>query len=162
MNLQKHWLPENIDRPSIHLKHALISSLEDAMDVLAMTQPQTVSWAPSPYQLGHAARKLFSEGVSQERCRIARKDLSSLLSLLLRLRLRDAKWGTLFHVGTLEKRDPADEELADILVGGLGGDQDEDYLTSSLKIMAMDLLVSLDLVAPAFPKCYPLVIANSS
>ena len=132
------------------------------MDVLAMTQPQTVSWAPSPYQLGHAARKLFSGGVSQERCRIARKDLSSLLSLLLRLRLRDAKWGTLFHVGTLEKRDPADEELADILVGGLGGDQDEDYLTSSLKIMAMDLLVSLDLVAPAFPKCYPLVIANSS
>ena len=147
-------LPENTDRPSIHLEYGSTSSLEDAMDVLAMTQPKTVSFAPSPYQLGHAARKLFSERVFQERCRIARKDLSRLLSLLLRLRLRDAKWGTRFHFGTLEKRDPADEELADILARGLGGDQDEDYFTSSLNIMAMDLLVSLDLVAPGFPKCY--------
>ena len=147
-------LPENTDRPSIHLDHGSTSNLEDVMDVLAMTQPQTVSWAPSPYQLGPAARKLFSEGVFQERCRIARKDLSILLSLLLRLKLRDAKWGTRFHFGTLEKRDPADEELADILVRGLGGDQDEDYLTSSLNTIAMDLLVSLDLLAPGVPKCY--------
>ena len=147
-------LPENTDRSSIHLDHGSISSLEDAMDVLAMTQPQTVSLAPSTYQLGLAARNLLSKGIFQERCRISCKDLSRLLSLLLRLRLLDAKWGTRFHFGTLEKRDPADEELADILVRGLGGDQDEDYLTSSLNIMAMDLLVSLDLVAPGGPKCY--------
>ena len=143
-------LPENSDRVSNHLDHGSIPSLEDTMDVLAMTQPQTISLAPSPYQLGPAARKLLSEGVFQERCRVARKDLSRLLSLLLRLRLRDAKWGTLFHFGTLEERDPADEELADILVRGLGGDQDEDYLTSSLNIMATNLLVSVDLVAPRF------------
>ena len=147
-------LPENTDRTSVHLDHGSTSSLEDAMDVLAMTQPQTVSLAPSPNQLGSAARKLFSEGVFQERCRVARMDLSTLLSLLLQLRLRDAKWGTLYHFGTLEKGDPTDEELADMLVRGLGEDQDEDYLTSSLNIMAMNLLVSLDLVTPGFSKCY--------
>ena len=77
-----------------------------------------------------------------------------MLSLLLRLRLLDAKWGTHFHLGTLEKRDLADEGLADILVRVLGGDQDEDYLTSSLNIMAMDLLVSLDVVVIGGSKCY--------
>ena len=147
-------LQENTDRPSIHLDHGSTSSLEDVMDVLAMTQPQTVSLAPSPYQLGPAARELFSKDVCQERCQVSRKDLSRLLSLLLRVRLLDAKWGIRFHFGTLEKRDPADEELADILVRGLGSDQDEDYLTSSLNIMAMDLLVSLNVVAPGGPKRY--------
>ena len=145
-------LLENTDKASVHLGHGSTSSLEDAMDVLAMTQPQTVSMAPSPYQLGPAAGKLFSEGVFQERCRVARKDLSRLLSLLLRLKLRDAKWGTLYHFGTLEKGDSADEELADILVRGLGWDQDEDYLTSSLNIMAINLLVSLDLLTSGFSK----------
>lgn len=147
-------LPENTDRPSIHLDHGSTSNLEDAMDVLAMTQPQTVSLASSPDQLRPAARKLFSEGVFRKGYRIARKDLSRLLSLLLQLRLRDAKWGLRFHFGTLEKRDPDDEELADILVRGLGGNQDEDYLTFSQAMMAMDLLVSLDLEAPGGPKCH--------
>lgn len=147
-------LPENTDRPSNHLDYDSTSILEAAMDVLAMTQPHTVSLAPSPDQLRPAAQKLLGEGASQRRYRIGREDLSALLSLLLRLRLREAKWGSRFHFGTIGKRDPGNEELADILVRGLGENQDEEYLTSGQIIMSMDLLVSLDLVAPGGPSCH--------
>lgn len=138
-------LPENTDRPSNHLDYDSTSILEAAMDVLAMTQPHTVSLAPSPDQLRPAAQKLLGEGASQRRYRIGREDLSALLSLLLRLRLREAKWGSRFHFGTIGKRDPGNEELADILVRGLGENQDEEYLTSGQIIMSMDLLPNLQL-----------------
>ena len=121
------------------------------MDVLAMTQPQKVSLAPSPDQLRSAARKLLNEGVFQKRYRIARKDLSRLLSLLLQLRQHEAKWDSRFHFGTIEQKGLGEEGLANILVRGLGGNQDEEYLTSSESVMAMELLVSLDLMAPGVP-----------
>jgi hypothetical protein len=116
------------------------------MDVLAMTQPQTVSLAPSPDQLRPAARKLLGEGTTQTPYRVPRKDLSMFLSLLLRLRLRKAKWGTRFHLGSFDKSNPGDKELADILVNGLVGDQEEENLTSDQVLRAMDLLVSVDLL----------------
>ena len=90
-------LPENTDRPSIDLDYTSASMLEDVMDVLATTQPQSICLLPSPDQLQPAARKLFREGALQKRYRIAPKDLSRLLSLLLRLRLRKAKWDYAGH-----------------------------------------------------------------
>ena len=114
------------------------------MDVLAMTQPYTIQSAPSPDQLRLAAQKLLGEGAFRKRHRIARKDLSTLLSLLLRLRLREAKWGSRFHFGSIERSDPGDEELDGTLVRKLGGNQDEDCLTSGQILKAMNLLVSLD------------------
>lgn len=124
------------------------------MDVLAMTQPYTICLLPSPDQLRPAAQKLLSEGAFQNRYPIVRKDLSRLLSLLLRLRLREAKWGSRFHFGTIEERDLGGKELADILVRGLAGNQDENYLTSDEIRTAMYLLVSLDLVARAGSKSH--------
>lgn len=98
-------LPEKTDRPSSQLYYDSASMLEATMDVLAMTQPYTICLSPSPDQLRPAARKLLSEGTFQKRYRILRKDLSRLLSLLLRLRLREAKWKPRFHFGTIEERD---------------------------------------------------------
>jgi hypothetical protein len=131
---------------SLQLDDDSTSVLDDAMDVLAMTQPQTVSLAPSPDQLEPAARKLLGESdLLQKRYQVSREDLSTLLSLLLRLRLQKAKWGSRFHLGAFDKADPRDEELADIMVNGLGGGQEEEDLTSDKVLRAMDLLVSVDL-----------------
>jgi len=77
--------------------------------------------------------------------RVARKDLSILLSLLLRLRLRKEKWGSRFHYGAFEKADARDDELADILVDGLGRDQGEGYFTPDQVRRAMDMLPNLHL-----------------
>ncbi|KAJ5620840.1 hypothetical protein N7510_004824 [Penicillium lagena] len=117
---------------------------EDVMDVLAMTQPQSVSLAPSPDQLGPAARKLLDEGPTRTQYRVARRDLSTLLSLLLRLRLYKAKWGSYFHYGTFDSAEPGDEKLANILVNGLGEVRDGENLTSKQLLRAMDLLVCMD------------------
>ena len=58
------------------------------------------------------------------------KELSTLLSLLLRLTLRKAKWSLRFYFAIIDKSDASDEELAAILVRGWGGTQKEDFLTS--------------------------------
>lgn len=144
-------LPENTDRPSIDVDYNSTSSVEAIMDVLAMTQPQAICLAPSPDQLRSAARKLLSEGAFLKPYRTAHKDLSRLLSLLLGLTLREAKWGSRFHFSTIGKGDIGDEESADVLVRGLGENSHEDHLTSGQISMAMDLLVSLDQVAPGIP-----------
>lgn len=117
---------------------------EDVMDVLAMTQPQSVSLAPSPDQLGPAARKLLGEGPTRTRYRVTRRDFSTLLSLLLRLRLHKAKWGSYFHYGTFDNAEPGDEELANILVNGLGEVHDGENIASEQLLRAMDLLVCMD------------------
>ena len=131
-----------------------VSILEAAMDVLAMTQPYNVCLAPSPEQLRPAAQKLLEEGSFQSRYRTARKDLSNLLSLLFRVSLRRDKWGSYFHFGSIGACDPSDLELADILVEGLAGNQDVEYLTSAQTITATDLLVSLSFVAQGPLQCY--------
>ena len=152
-------LPENAGKrpdPLDYDADDTASIVEAVMDVLAMTQPYSIQLAPSPDQLRFAARKLLGEDAFQKRYRTARRDFSTLLSLLLRLRLRETKgryeWGSRFHSGTIEIRDPGDDEMADILVRALGGSQDEDILTSGQTTMAMDLLVSLTLVAPGGSK----------
>ena len=144
-------LPEKADKPSILLDDDAddtTSIVEDAMNVLAMTQPQLIKIPPSPDQLRSAARRLLGEDALQKRYRTVRGDLSKLLSLLLRLRLREAKRRSRFHLDDIGIRDPGDDEMADILVRGLGGNQDEAFVTSDQITIAMDLLVSLNPVAP--------------
>ena len=69
-------------------------------------------------------------------------------------KLREAKWESRFHFGTIEERELGGEKLADILVRGLGGNQDEKYLTSEESRTVMDLLVSRNLVARAGSKSH--------
>lgn len=114
---------------------------EDVMDVLAMTQPQSETLAPSPNQLGPASRRLLGQGSVRTGCRVTQSDLSTLLSLLLRLRLHKAKWGSYFHFGTIDNAEPVHEKLADILAKGLTGNNDRENLESDHLLGVMDLLV---------------------
>lgn len=112
------------------------SLVVDVMDVLAMTQPQNVNFTPSADQLEPAARKLLDEGSTRRcRCRAATKDLSMLLSILLRMKLEKAKWGLGFHFGGFDKANSKNEKLARIMVEDTG-------LPMDFHPSTMDLLVS--------------------
>lgn len=117
------------------------SIVEDAMDVLAMTQPFKVCTAPSPTNLDPAARRLLGESL-QTQYLINQRDFSVLLSLLLRLRLHKIQWGQGFNFCTFDKADLANEELARTLINGLGGDPDNDQLGPDQIDQALCLLVS--------------------
>ena len=75
-----------------------------------------------------AARKPLNEGAFEKQYRMICQELSTLLSSLLRLRLREAKWLLRFCFGTIDKSDASDEEFDDILVRGSCGNQGEDFL----------------------------------
>lgn len=75
--------------------------------------------------------------------RLTRKDLSLLLSLLLRLILRKEKSGGRRCFGQFEKADHGDKELADILVNGVTGEQEGEYLTPDQVRRVPKLLVSV-------------------
>jgi hypothetical protein len=118
------------------------SILDDIMDVLATTQPQYVCMLPSHDQLESVAQKLFGEASTQTRYQSSRKDLSILLGLILRLRLCKTTRRQRFPIGTFDKADPGDNELAKILISGLAGNQAEEFLTPEQILRAVDLLVS--------------------
>ena len=96
----------------------------------------------SPDQLELAAPKSHFGERMRARYQVMRRDLSTLLNLLLRLTLREKRWGSRFHFGAFGEANPRDEELADILVNGLCGDREEDDLTADQIITAMNMLVS--------------------
>lgn len=78
------------------------SLVADVMDVLAMTQPQDVNFAPSADQLEPAARKLLDECPTRRcRCRAATKDLSMFLGILLRM-VEDTGLPMDFHPSTMD------------------------------------------------------------
>lgn len=116
--------------------------VEDAMDVLAMTQPFKVCTAPSPTNLDPAARRLLGESL-QTQYLVNRRDLSTLLSLLVRLRLHKLQWGQGFYFCTFDKADLANEEMANTLVNGLGGDPGQGELGPDQIDQVLYLLVSI-------------------
>lgn len=111
------------------------------MDVLATTQPYSISMAPSPTQLELAARKLLAESSTGTQILTSRKDLSLLLSLLLRLRLYEPIRQSRYHLGELESAHPGDEDQLDILMNAFGG-INEGIITSSEICKAMEMMVS--------------------
>ena len=117
--------------------------INDTMDVLAMTQPYTIKLAPSPDQLQSAAQKLLQEACTPRQYHVKCEDLSVLLSLLLRLRLERAKWHWKSHYGRFETATSNVNKLPDILINGLGGDQEENSLSPYQIEKIMDLLVSV-------------------
>ena len=128
---------------SLQMEFSSADMLNDTMDVLAMTQPHTIKMAPSPDQLRSAAQNLLAESAIPMQYTVTREDLSALLSLLSRLRLHTATWGSGFKLGTFEKAIPVYKELADITVNGLGGDQEGNLLSPDQREKVMDLLVSI-------------------
>ncbi|ODM14952.1 hypothetical protein SI65_09704 [Aspergillus cristatus] len=116
-----------------------LSVVTDVMDVLAMTEPQDMKFAPSTRQLEPAAKRLLTKGAPRRcRWRTATKDLSMFLSILLRMKLDKAKWGLGFHFGGFDEANPEDKNLASIMIEGTG-------LPVDFHPSIMDLLPNLPL-----------------
>lgn len=125
------------------------SSLSDAMDVLVMVVPQFVHGCPSPEQLEVVARKLFTVGPAATRD-VGREEVSTLIGLLLRLRVKKEMWGSggsYFNVGDIAEAGSADAELTEALVNSLAEHKSEQPLTSEQLLKAIDLMVSLPLLS---------------
>ncbi|KAI0514698.1 hypothetical protein F5B22DRAFT_656656 [Xylaria bambusicola] len=75
-----------------------VGAFNDAMDVLVMTGPQLINAVPSEDQLESGVRRLFAEGGRRvmRGQMVRRKDLSTVIDPMLRLRLREQTWG-LYH-----------------------------------------------------------------
>ncbi|PYI04097.1 hypothetical protein BO78DRAFT_431642 [Aspergillus sclerotiicarbonarius CBS 121057] len=117
--------------------------VDDVMDVLAITQPQSMKSMPCPDTLRPAARKLLDSGKTPMGCRVTRRDLFALLLLVLRMRLIGEKWGHGDHYGTIGEVYPEDEQLAEVLVNGVVGDEDDLGVDDLLRIQ--DVLPNLPL-----------------
>ncbi|RAL05941.1 uncharacterized protein BO80DRAFT_440678 [Aspergillus ibericus CBS 121593] len=115
--------------------------VDDVMDVLAITQPQAMKLMPSPDKLRRAARELLDSGKTPMGCRVTRRDLSTLLLLVLRMRLAREKWGHGDHYGTIGEVHLGDEQLAEALVGGLVGDKNDLGVDDLLRVQ--DVLPNL-------------------
>ncbi|KAJ5093620.1 hypothetical protein N7456_009481 [Penicillium angulare] len=106
------------------------TNLNDVMDVLASVQP-TLSFCelPSPGQVEATARRLICKESTQPPFQIARKDITSLMSLLLRMKVSKTKPKTLSPQGYFEPADSTHDEMAQILVNKMIG-REVDFLQS--------------------------------
>ncbi|TRX89572.1 hypothetical protein FHL15_009481 [Xylaria flabelliformis] len=122
----------------------MTSSLSDAMDVLVMIGPQFMHAMPSEPQLESVARKLFVEGPPVAGGQVVRReDLSALIRLLLRLRLKERIWGTRCHFGNLVEAESGEEYLTEVLVDTLTGDNSGQIVTFQQLTGAIDLIPNL-------------------
>lgn len=117
--------------------------VEETADVLAMTQPFFMHNGPHEHQLTPTARRLLGEDLIRTRYRVSRNDLATLLSILNRLHLSKDSWGLSFPFGSFEQAELGDDELANILLNGLEGDQRQEDLEFEHVNHIMHLLVSI-------------------
>lgn len=113
-------------------------AVEETADVVAMLQPFFPPRAPVQEEVFPVAKRLFSGNTTPSRRRVARKHFTTLLSILIRLRLQATA-----PFGRFEKADPGDE-LPIILLDSLGG-QDQEYLEFDQVASILYLLVSSSL-----------------
>ncbi|KAI0013671.1 hypothetical protein F4779DRAFT_347726 [Xylariaceae sp. FL0662B] len=119
--------------------------VSDAMDVLVMIGPQFIHAVPSQEQLEGVARKLFTGGPAVAQRTLTRKEVSVLVSLMLRMRLEEEKWGSSYNFGDITQASPADEGLTEALVSCLAGDKHERTITSEQLLGAINLLPNFQL-----------------
>ncbi|OBT60744.1 hypothetical protein VE03_10877 [Pseudogymnoascus sp. 23342-1-I1] len=133
-------VPETTTRSS-NQQNGMASALSDAMDVLIMVVPQFIHAAPWPEQLEVVARKLFAGEPTLTQREVRREDVSTLMNLLLRMRLNKEKWGWFYHLGDFAEASLENEELTEALVNSLTGDESEQAVTSDQLLRAIDIVV---------------------
>ncbi|KAH8899992.1 hypothetical protein GQ53DRAFT_206193 [Thozetella sp. PMI_491] len=128
-------------------QNGIASAMSDAMDVLVMIGPQFMHATPPAELLEGVARKLLAGEPAVAQREIRRNDVSTLIDLLLRIKLKKEKWGSFYHFGEFADANPADEALTEALVHSLIGDksESEQTVTSEQLIGAQDLLPNLQL-----------------
>lgn len=138
-------IPKATTQPIEQQSH-IGSIVSDAIDVLVMVVPHFVHACPSPEQLEAVARRLFAEGPVVARREVKRKEVSILISLLLRLRVKKETWGSggsYFNMGDIVEASSADAELTETLVNSLAGDESKQPIASEQLLKAIELMVSL-------------------
>ena len=135
-------VPETITQP-LKQQNGMTSALSDAMDVLIMVVPQFVHAAPLPEQLEVVARKLFAGEPTMTQREARPEVVSTLMNLLLRMRLNKEKPGSFYYLSDFAEASPADEELTEALVSNLIGDESEQTVTSDQLLRAIDMVVSV-------------------
>ncbi|OBT70954.1 hypothetical protein VF21_10226 [Pseudogymnoascus sp. 05NY08] len=135
-------VPETTTR-LLKQQNGMTSTLSDAMDVFIMVGPQFMHAAPSPEQLEAVARNLFAREPTLTQREVRREDVSTLVDLLLRMRLNKEKWGSFYHLGDFVDASPADNELTEALVNSLIGDGSEQTVTSDQLLRAIDIVANL-------------------
>lgn len=118
------------------------SILSDTIGALIVVTPQFFNCCPSTEQLKVAARRLLAEEPTPTQRKLRRADISTLVDLLLRIKLKEKKWEKFFHSGDIAIASLADQELTEALVNRLAGDESEKSLTPDQLLQAMDAMVS--------------------
>ncbi|KAI8629312.1 hypothetical protein F5Y19DRAFT_432162 [Xylariaceae sp. FL1651] len=128
--------------PQQQVDAGLASTTSDAIDVLVMLGPQFIHAVPSQDQLELVARKLFAEqgpGITRKQI-LRQNDLSTLVDLLLRLQLREQRWGLYYHFGDIVEADSEDRGVTNALVEFLIGNVSGDNITVQQLSGRVDLL----------------------
>lgn len=119
-----------------------VADLEDIMDVLAMAQPHSINVAPEPEQLEHVAKRILAGNAALTPYVGTCKDLATLISILVRLRLGGRDRASRSYYGMIDKEDTASDNLARALVDALGEPQKGDHLSPNQIERAMEIFVS--------------------
>lgn len=119
------------------------SGLSDVMYVLIMVVPQFMHAAPSPEQLEVVAWNLFARGPILMQREVRREGVSTLMNLLLRMRLSNEKWGSSYHLGDFVDTSRADKEMTEALVNSLTGGGSEQTITFDQLLLSIDMVVSV-------------------
>lgn len=123
------------------------AELSDAMDVLSMLGPRFVHCGPSPSQLEIVARRSLKEVNPQTliQRKIAKVDLTVLVRLLLRLRVRKEKlgsYGSHLITSNLINASSVEQELTESLAGNLVSKESDEINKSDQFLRAIELTVS--------------------
>ena len=115
----------------------------DAMDILAMVGPDFIGSGPRPDQYRSFAQKLF-DGVIMK-TEVMRDDVFLLIDLLLRLRVRNEKWGShrMFNHGDFAEASPSSAALTNNLVDALAGENSCEPFTPATFHKVLDLMVGI-------------------
>lgn len=115
------------------------------MDALVMIGPQFIHAVPSEPQLEAVARKLFADGLPVARRRVVmRKELSALINLLLRLRLREERGGASCRFGDVAQAASGEGgDLTEAFVDALAGRDNGQAITLQQLSGAIELMVSI-------------------
>lgn len=115
----------------------------DAMDILAMVGPDFIGSGPRPDQYRSFAEKLF-DGVIMKK-EVMRDDIFLLMDLLLRLRVRNKKWGShrMFNHGDVAEASPSRAALTNNLVDVLVGENSCEPFTPATFLKVLDLMVDM-------------------
>lgn len=114
---------------------------DDMLDIVATTQPHKTKGIPGYETLSPTGQRLLRSKGANYQSQLHSRSLTTLLSLLHRIRLYTSTWGRdNFHHGTLEEPSARQDELVNVLVQPFNLDG-EGFLTSSAISRCFDLLV---------------------